>query len=322
VIKNVTNLFFLMKYGWVELIHAGKTSPGCWKNIRYGSIDPEDSRVCIFSSYSHGNRVPEYVFYYLQKIRDAGFEVIFVSSSLLDAEDVERISGYGGMIIETENVGLDFSSWRAGLEEIGHGRKCSAVLLANDSVLGPLYDLGPIMKKMRSAKYDIWGMTENCQIKPHVQSYFLHIGPEVLRSGAWEGFWNSIQLFREKKMLVRRYEIGFSSFFRETGFQIGAYVPYDAVIRKKKIPGIRRFFFLNPSFDYWDVLITDFGFPFIKREIFRKARSGPLGTSKWRAVLEGHTEYPVELISDYLKYLDSSGVSGYLRQETAGFQGI
>jgi lipopolysaccharide biosynthesis protein len=59
--------------------------------------------------------VDEYVFYYLDELKKAGFSIVFVSTSTLPQASVQRLSKYACIIAERENICPDFGSWKAGL---------------------------------------------------------------------------------------------------------------------------------------------------------------------------------------------------------------
>src|SRR5216110_3377911 len=71
--------------------------------------------VCLFSSFSFAGVVEEYVYYYLQELKKAGFAIVFISTSQLEESCVSRLSQYSFMIIERDNRCPDFGSWKAGL---------------------------------------------------------------------------------------------------------------------------------------------------------------------------------------------------------------
>ena len=45
-----------------------------------GQVEPHSkSRLCVFSHFDKGNKIDDYVIYYLQKLADCDCEIIFVS---------------------------------------------------------------------------------------------------------------------------------------------------------------------------------------------------------------------------------------------------
>jgi lipopolysaccharide biosynthesis protein len=129
-------------------------------------------------------------------------------------------------------VGYDFGSWQAGLATL-----CRAdfdeILCVNDSVYGPLFDLGPALRDPRTAGADLWGMVLSEQSTrrrggrcPHVQSWFFGMRRRLLASPVYETFWNAIVPVLDKEEVVDRYELGLSVACREAGLRIAGI--YDA----------------------------------------------------------------------------------------------
>jgi hypothetical protein len=60
---------------------------------------------------------------------------------------------------------------------------------------------------------------------------------------------------------------------------------------------------LNSMHYFWDTLITDFGCPFIKRELIQKNPEGVIYSWRWPELIGRHCDYDVGLI---LRHLQSS----------------
>src|SRR5438045_8800342 len=87
------------------------------------------------------------------------------------------------------------------------------VLMANDSVFGPLYDLGPIISTMNK-RFDIWGMTDSYEINYHLQSYFLYFNEPAIKSETWLDFWQRMDFTGLSNWdIIVKYEIGLSQCF-------------------------------------------------------------------------------------------------------------
>ncbi|MBI0413871.1 MAG: lipopolysaccharide biosynthesis protein, partial [Nitrosospira sp.] len=83
-----------------------------------GAISPDHGRpVCLFSSYDGESIVREGVYHYLRQLEMAGFDTVFISTSAAISElDLKKLEGYCIRIINRENRGYDFYSWKVGLE--------------------------------------------------------------------------------------------------------------------------------------------------------------------------------------------------------------
>jgi rhamnosyltransferase len=108
------------------------------------------------------------------------------------------------------------------------------IAAANDSVYGPLFDLGPVFRDPRIAAADFWGMCLSEQGTkrrgrtscPHVQSWFFAMRRPLLESAAFADFWRTVEPQACKDDVIDRYELGMTEHFARAGFQTAAL--YDA----------------------------------------------------------------------------------------------
>ncbi|MGC4035406.1 MAG: rhamnan synthesis F family protein [Chitinophagaceae bacterium] len=261
------------------------------------------SDVCLFSSYSFSGKVEEYVYYYLNELQKAGLSIVFVSTSMLTDQCTERLKQYSEIIIERENRCPDFGSWKIALSVLDWGEKLNSVLLANDSVFGPFFELGPIISSMQE-RYDMWGMTDSYEIDYHLQSYFLYFNKAAISSELFAKFWNDVNLTATKDEVIHKYEIGLSALFRKNNFKLGAYGAIDVITQTAPHAHI----VINPTLVFWKSLIKIYKFPFLKRELIIKRHISKtywnvglyINVSNWKRTIKENTEYPVQHIINFI----------------------
>lgn len=272
-------------------------------HIKFKDASQPSGDVCLFSSYSFTETVDEYVYYYLDALKKAGFSIAFISTSRLKDTCIAKIKQYAFLIVERENKCPDFGSWKLGLYLLDWCRKFNSVLLANDSVFGPFYDLGKIISSMKK-KFDVWGMTDSYEVDYHIQSYFLHFNKKVLSSETWELFWKNVDITLSKQEVINRYEAGLTKTFSDAKFFIGAYAYVDVVSKVSD----HRDKNVNATLAFWKTLIRQYDFPFLKREIIVRADINKVSWHKglyfnmggWRKLIS-QTSYPVSHIDNFLK---------------------
>lgn len=281
--------------------NSNKNNYKVWCN----HIAEPSGKLCLFASYSFTGAVEEYVLNYLTEIKEAGYSIAFISTSSLQESCVKKLEELCSLIIERENIGLDFGSWQLALSMCDWGKGYEGILLANDSVFGPFFKLNPIINSM-CKRFDVWGMTDNYEVDYHIQSYFLYFNEKAIKSEAWLNFWQSINVKLPKEDIIRKYEIGLSKCFLSAGFKLGSYAPIDVVIKSVDTP-LKN---VNSSLAYWRPLIEKFHFPFLKRELLIKPTVNKLywsigvyiNHSNWRRVIEKETAFPVQLIDKFLEH--------------------
>ena len=259
-------------------------------------------KIALFMHFDGRGVVRAQLLDYMRELRDAGRTVVFVSNAarLLPAS-LEAVREICAVVILRRNIGYDFGAWRDAVDYLGLPRAdTEEVILANDSVFGPLVPLGDVLRRLNYAKADIWGLTESWQVRYHLQSFFLAFGPAALRAPAWGKFWRSVRPVPMKFYIVNAYEVGVTQAMVKGGLRCAALWPYETLIklvnrgeleklilaeeselgkadpiqitRKLQVlrirDGVARRVALNPTSDLWRQLLLS-GFPFIKRELLR-----------------------------------------------------
>ena len=156
---------------------------------------PLEPRVCVFVHWDGGGEVRDHVLHQVTTLAEAGVSVVFVTNSgFLRPEATERLQRVCAGIIVRANVGYDFGAWREGFERLSLPRAdTQMVIMANDSVYGPLWPLDELLATMDFNQADVWGCTESWQSRYHLQSYFMAFSPVVVASPAWRAFWDSVR---------------------------------------------------------------------------------------------------------------------------------
>ncbi len=259
-------------------------------------------KVALFMHFDGRGLIREQVLHYIRELKAAERDVVFVTNSgQLQPAALRAAQALCSAVIVRKNIGYDFGAWRDALEHLGLPRaETEEVILANDSVFGPILPLADTLQRIDYSKADIWGLTESWQVRYHLQSFFLAFGPAALRAEAFRDFWAQVMPVPMKTYIVREYEVGITQAMTAGGLRCAAVWRYDELVRMvgrgeidklveeeetdlgkadpihitRKIQvlrirdGVARRVALNPTSDLWRQLLLA-GFPFIKRELLR-----------------------------------------------------
>ena len=275
----------------------------------------EPRKWCVYAHYDKENIIQEYVYHALSIVRTSGFSICFVTTSeLIKPKTANRLRELVLISIRRANLGYDFGSYKSGIMHLSdRGLLKGPVLITNDSVYGPLTELGSTLRK--SHKYDLFGITDSIEHAYHIQSYFILYSKRLVMSAAFKSFWGLVSDLSEitdmncKHKLILENEIGGSQFFLEQGFRIGAAFPYTKILKQSvysyaryiesaaTTPGIILPLLkthLNTTHSYWKILI-EMGCPYIKRELLFR---NPLlvDISAWAASISASFQYDLDLI--------------------------
>jgi hypothetical protein len=222
-------------------------------------------RLAILVHYSDASTVSRSFRTLVQEFACAGYTCVVVSSSPAR----QPLDWSGGLppeviVIRKPNVGYDFGSWTVGLNSIPGSRRAEAVVLANDSVVGPFRELGPIIKDFEATGADAWGLTDTRQYFHHLQSYFLGFRRGVLAEPALATFWDGVRHERTKWDVIRRNELALSALLYQEGYSTTAAFRCDDFVPAGENPVIRA---------WWRLL--ERGYPFVKRQIITEPEVAP-----------------------------------------------
>ncbi|MFM7243052.1 MAG: rhamnan synthesis F family protein [Planctomycetaceae bacterium] len=195
-----------------------------------GACEPT-SRAIVFAHFDAEHRLDPHVIHALREYRRHCGRLVLVSNggpAPLPREAAAMVDAY----LPRPNSGYDFGAWRDGLASLDRGAY-GEVLCVNDSVYGPLTDLGPTLANPRTAGADLWGMVVSEQAARrggprlrHVQTWFFGMRRRLLASDVYERFWAAVRPQASKQDVIERYEVGLSRAVAEAGMAVAGI--YDA----------------------------------------------------------------------------------------------
>ena len=269
--------------------------------------------VAVFTHFDRRERLADHVLAYVRALHASGFSVAFVTNSgSLHQDSLTALQPYCRAVIVRRNVGYDFGAVREVLDLLGLPRiETERLLIANDSVYGPLVPIAEMVARANFNEADVWGPTDSWQSRYHLQSYFLLAGRQAITSPAWRAFWRSVRQVSSKRWVVARYEVGLTQKLLKAGLRCRPLWPYHDLLkttaaailpdgvgsaiddpveqmRRKATQRIRSAAAsgvpLNPTADLWRQLLLA-GFPFLKVELLRKNPTQVPDITDWRSVL-------------------------------------
>ena len=289
---------------------------------------PLGPKVCVFVHWDGAGDVRPHVMHHVRGLAAAGLSVVFVTNAgLLRPAALDALKLVCAGVLVRRNVGYDFGAWREGFEQLALPRdNTTLVVMANDSVYGPIRSLNETFTAIDFDQADVWGCTDSWQSRYHLQSYLMAFSPRVVASEAWRAFWNGVRPTWSKTWLVRLYEIGLTQALLKAGFTCRAIWPYQSLIqdidldlldddedredrpnfadpiiqaRRRHVLRLREAVTyrvpLNPTSDLWRQLLVAH-FPFIKRELLRDNPTHVPDVVEWKQVASELSQASLEPI--------------------------
>lgn len=295
-----------------------------------GLWDPNARHVALYVHYAASGQISDMVLRHLQIIAQAGFAVVFISSAP-DIPDVQwqRMRQNVALAVRRANFGLDFGAWHDVAPEVE--RRWSVVeelLLVNDSVLGPIHPLEPVIATMRSGGDGLFGLTESLQGGPHLQSYMLLASGSATVRDLMD-FLRHVYISHSKWLLIQFSELRLARWMRQRRHRVAAVFGYDRLVQAAVAsPAERRQLMttqrvlsdldtlsapaavaklyrwpVNPTWHLWHLLATQFHYPFIKTDVVRRGPAGNPEPYRWQAVVPDDAPCPSPVLKAHLETL-------------------
>lgn len=270
--------------------------------------------LCLYLHWSPDGTVSDMVQAQVAGWHALGFDVVFVSNTRMPEPDWERTGEATVLRLTRDNIGRDFGAWRDALAlALDRFGPPPELLLANDSVLGPIRPLAPVVAAWRAGGEGLFGMTESLGGGPHLQSYAL-LARGAPAVAVLARHLAGMRDRRSKWRLVQEGEVGLTARARTAGLRCAALFGYARTLaamdpetraslgpRFQDAAALARHP-LNPTHHLWRVLVEGMGFPYLKTELVRRNPGGLPGVERWREVVSD--DIARRLMEEHLGQLD------------------
>ena len=228
--------------------------------------DSVPDRVAILVHYSTSPNVNRSFRTLVREFANAGYLPLVVSASPVPGP----LEWGGGLppqavVLRKPNVGYDFGSWAVGLRALPAVKHAEHVVLANDSVVGPVHQPGAAAGRVRASPTPTSGVSPT----PASTSTTCRATSSAFGAACWPTsrlarFWADRRHERTKWDIIRRNELALSQLLRDEGYVITAAFRADDLVAAGENPVIRA---------WWKLI--EYGFPFVKREIITNPSVAP-----------------------------------------------
>lgn len=315
---------------YLRWLRARLSLRGTWIISKHAGAVPlaGAKRICIFCTWDRDSHVHDYLVVHLEALKAAGFAtIVTVNSKKLPEEALKRLAPVSAMIVHRHNKGYDFGAYNDGLTLIPADADPDGVLLMNDSTYGPMFDINEsIFSHINEQDAQVWALTDSWEDRYHLQSYFLYATRPALKSKAWRKFWKGFLHLDDKRMVVKRYEIGLTQAMVRSGMHAAALFPYRELAReyvgvfasskdalearypKQQMMSLTHIHDsihagvpMNGSHFLWDRLLLKHRCPYIKRELLSHNPTGVPLNGLWDVAVREVSSYDPDMIEEHLK---------------------
>ncbi len=247
-------------------------------------------KVCIFAHYDSRSFLHDYVKEYLKKIKNAGFDIVFVTTCE-EVPDKVYLKNVVDIVFHRKNIGHDFMSWQSFLLPHRHKIEGKQLLLTNDSVFVDPSKIDRVFNDLNAHEFDIYGGTRSFHFAEHLQSYFLYFKENVTSTKDFWSFWEEYPCPLVKDLVVEYGEIALSQYFISKGYKLKSYLNTEYTINNCS----------NPVYDCGVELLKEYDYPFLKKQLVLHQLSKK-GSKLGAVIVEGKYQgFLFPLIQSYLK---------------------
>lgn len=222
-----------------------------------------DGTVVLFAAFQARGDLAPAAAHYLRALVRQGTQVVLI----VNTDDAARplvlppdlFASLAGVLVRA-NHGYDFGAWSHAHALLADRLDPRHLLLANDSVVGPLDDAAfdGLWAAVLGSQADLVGLTESPRPQRHLHSHFLLFGRAAWLGGQVSRFLDQVLAFDDKALVVAIYETRLTSRMLMAGLEVQTVFP---ALSSEPLH-------VNDTLDRWDVLL-DQGFPFVKANAVR-----------------------------------------------------
>lgn len=271
-----------------------------------------NKRLTIYMTYNKNGIIDDYIVYMLKQLVNVSSDIIVVSNKKLMQREKEKIA-FVSEYIERDNEKFDVGAYSQVIKELYDKRQIyeyDELVLINDSVFGPFFDLNDMFSAMdRRNDLDFWGITKRGRsdfdggagVYPeHIQSYFYAFRKSIISQDAFKEYWQQIvDEISDFRSAIINYEFKLTEHFEKLGFKWDIYCDCNDYIGNN----INRN--LSPYHYFTYELVADKRCPFLKRKLFtgdfvNKEYTDAYDLKKAYNFIKNHTFYDLDLIWNYV----------------------
>lgn len=320
-----------------DVIHLAKAPSFTPLRMEVGAqSDAGPARISLYVHYSASGRISEMVRFQLRLLGELGFKIVFISMAVNISDDEwEAVKKLCTLVVQRKNFGLDFGAWRDIMPEVRRRwPSLEELMLANDSVLGPIHPLAPLIETMRAGGEGLFGVTESLQGGPHLQSYMLLTRGKSATESLMN-FFGDMHISHSKWLVVKLGELRLARWMLQRGYRVAAVFGYERLVDaalcdpnvKRRLAALspkfevlnrlphqaaKEFLFrwpLNPTHHLWDLLTKRFGSPFLKTELVMRNPGQLPNVAAWPDAVPADSPCSVALLKAHLATLNVEGDS-------------
>lgn len=176
-------------------------------------------RIAVLAHYDIDAIVDAYLKNIIIELEKVVEKIILVTTSGVDEQSLIEFKKV--QVIQRENVGYDFYSYKTGIDSISNLQQYDQLLVLNDSFyITKYFDMNLFLHQ--STGKDIYSITSTNQFAYHLQSYFIVFNKKAMLSLWFYKFWQNVFIYKRKIKIIFDYEINLTRSAMQHGLTAGS----------------------------------------------------------------------------------------------------
>lgn len=189
-------------------------------------------RLFLFAAYDDTDTLRQTTMHYIRELKRLGDIILFKDKDGIPGIEISSLCLHSEFSSHGE---YDFGSYKRGYVWAIQNINLSDydwLYLVNDSVIGPVRDLQPVVEDLESRGSDAIGMVYNPHVtKFHLQTWFVGLAPQVFLNPSFKKFMEGVKKEKSKYSVCRQYEHGLTRLLISEDFKFD----YLMVVKGKDI---------------------------------------------------------------------------------------
>ena len=247
------------------------------ESIVFNTINNEYTNqkpIVLLAGFSNQKKLLIYQKHLVKSFQEAGLYVVYIITSDFPEKLSNELTNADHIIIR-QNKNYDFGSWATAwlcCQKILY--ETENIFFVNDSIIGPLGSINPLLEKIDKEKCNIWAITDSQEKNYHFQSFFWGIKKKTKQFFPIidEFFFYRHPLPSNKDEAINLYEIKALNFFIDSKLTVNILFPEHTLIDMAEEEFLVD---LNLHIEKWAVF---FNLPF-QKEVFSQIQGGLISYS-------------------------------------------
>ena len=186
--------------------------------MKNGSKTTVLKRLFLVAGYNPNGIIDEALAYYVRQLKRFG-DVILCMDSDIDDSELEKVQKYCLHVMAKRHGEYDFGSYKRAYKWACDNltlRDYTCLYLVNDSVYGPVFDMGEILGKLESTGTHASGIViSKHRTHSFLESWFVKLTKKIFLSEWFAKFLDSVTQEPTKNQVTLKYEHGLTNLILE-----------------------------------------------------------------------------------------------------------